>query len=288
MKSGTTYLNGLLHSHPDIFMSHPEEPSYFVDPDILREDWPYMWDKGYWKSEENYLQLFDAANGETWLGEASTNYTKLPRVDGVVERLQSFNPDARLIYLMRDPIERTISHYWHMVRYHYEPRKPMRAITEDDQFVAVSNYPMQLKPYIEAFGSERVLAITYEELVANARQVLPRVFEWLGIDSDIELTEADRPKHVTPDSVEMPSGTGLLYRIKTSDLYQAVHRFMPNRLRRVARGLAVDETRRSEVPMDPVIDYLRGIQRPQVEELGQLLGRDFPEWTTVHGHRVRS
>src|SRR5947209_2003031 len=75
MKSGTTYLNKLLGAHPEIFMCAPEEPSYFVQPRQLRTLWPEAWDQGFWRSEENYLQLFQASGDALHLGEASTNYT---------------------------------------------------------------------------------------------------------------------------------------------------------------------------------------------------------------------
>ena len=71
MKSGTTYLTKLLNSHPSIFMSNPEEPSFFVDPAQLRKIWPDMWDGGYWKSEENYLNLFQTTKNAIIFGEST-------------------------------------------------------------------------------------------------------------------------------------------------------------------------------------------------------------------------
>jgi hypothetical protein len=117
MKSGTTFLWSLLASHPSIFLSRPKEPSYFVDPIQLRELKPWFWERGYWRSEELYLSLFQTAHGAKIVGEASVYYTHLPLASGVVERISQFNPDARLIYVMRDPIARTISHYWRRARY---------------------------------------------------------------------------------------------------------------------------------------------------------------------------
>jgi hypothetical protein len=109
MKSGTTYLWNLLSSHPSIFMCRPKEPSYFVEPGQLQKLSYGIWRQGYWKSEEAYLKLFRSAGIATILGEASSYYLHLPFASGVPERICQFNPDARLIYLMRDPIERTIS-----------------------------------------------------------------------------------------------------------------------------------------------------------------------------------
>ncbi len=82
MKAGTTYLRKLLNAHPDIFMCEPDEPSYFVDPRQLRRLYPEMWERGLWRSEDRYLELFRPGGNAAILGEASTSYTKLPIAPG--------------------------------------------------------------------------------------------------------------------------------------------------------------------------------------------------------------
>jgi hypothetical protein len=79
MKSGTNYLRKLLGRHPSIFMTEVDEPSYFVDPDELKIIWREKWACEYWRDKKNYLQLFASAGDATILGEASTNYTKIPQ-----------------------------------------------------------------------------------------------------------------------------------------------------------------------------------------------------------------
>jgi hypothetical protein len=76
--------------------------------------------------------------------DQATSYTKLPLAPGVVERIAAFNPDARFIYLLRDPVERAVSHYWHMVHHHAERRPIADGFRHDTQFVAFSHYAMQL------------------------------------------------------------------------------------------------------------------------------------------------
>ncbi len=170
MKSGTSYLSRLLGLHPSIFIPDLEEPSYFVPPGQLRDIWPYMWDQGIWRSEEAYLRLFQPGGDATILGEASTNYSKVPLVSGVPERIARFNDEARFIYIMRDPVERSISHYWHMVRFNAEYRPMLSAILQDPRYMAVSHYARQLAPYFSLFGRERVFTLTFEELVPRYRK----------------------------------------------------------------------------------------------------------------------
>src|SRR4051794_17663311 len=105
MKSGTSSLHAYLATHPQIFMCPEKEPEFFAKEAI--------WSRG----ERWYLELFAGAKNESIIGESSTVYSKIPKFRGVPERIGKFNPEARFIYVMRDPIERTISQYWFRVRY---------------------------------------------------------------------------------------------------------------------------------------------------------------------------
>src|SRR5262249_59279001 len=123
-----------------VFMTPVKEPCYFVDPRDLRNAWPQMWRKGYWRTAERYLELFAAAGAATVIAEASNLYSQVPAIAGVPERILSFSPDARFIYLMRDPVERTISHYWHRVRWSGEHRPILAAPRTDPQYTDTSHY----------------------------------------------------------------------------------------------------------------------------------------------------
>ena len=97
----------------------------------------------------------------------SVYYTHLPQATGVAERIRDFNPNARLIYMVRDPTERTISHYWHRVIYNSEDRSLSRAIAEDTQYCDVSYYAMQLNSYFKQFNRDQIKILTLEELIQD-------------------------------------------------------------------------------------------------------------------------
>ena len=200
MKSGTTLLWKLLGSHPSIYMSTPKEPCYFVEPTQLRNLHPFFWSQGYWQSQERYLQLFQSNNNELFAGEASVYYTHLPRATGVAERIHQFNPNARLIYIIRDPVERTISHYWHGVIHSNEDRSLLRAISEERQYCDVSYYAMQLMPYLDRFKSEQIKILTFEELIENPDETIKSIFRWLGLDTAVTIHPVI-PVNITPDIV---------------------------------------------------------------------------------------
>ena len=134
----------------------------------LRKLCPEAWDAGFWRGEEHYLRLFHSCGDAVWLGEASTNYTKRPMVDGVPERLHRFNPEARFIYVMRDPIERTISHYWHMVSYHAERRPILKAIKPSPSISTSAT--MRCSSHRSSSGSARTVSPSYPSNNSPARQ----------------------------------------------------------------------------------------------------------------------
>ena len=120
---------------------------------------------GIWRSEQNYLNCFAGAGAAKILCDASTAYTKAPMISGVPQRILDFNPEARFIYLMRDPVQRSISHYWHMVAYHAELRAMLSAIQEEPRYTDVSHYAMQLQRYFDVVDPRCVFIMTYERLV---------------------------------------------------------------------------------------------------------------------------
>lgn len=282
MKSGTSYLSRLLGLHPSIFIPHLEEPSYFVPPGQLRDQWPYMWDQGIWRSEKAYLRLFLPGGDAPILGEASTNYSKIPLVSGVPERIARFNDAARFIYVMRDPVERSISHYWHMVRFNAEYRSMQNAMLQDPRYVAVSHYAMQLAPYFSLFGRDRVFTLTFEELTRDTEGVMQRIYDWLGLDPSVASPVTSVcAENVTPDVVAQPSLFGIAHRLRIFTPLRTVTPYLPTVIRGVAKRLTSVRVARRTIDPSPVIDFLRPIQRRQSQELTDMIGREFPEWTTL-------
>lgn len=289
MKCGTTSLHAYLDTHPAIFMCSPKEPNHFVDRAEMHALFPTLAGRGYWRTEE-YLALFRAAGDAVIVGESSTNYSKLPHAAGVAQRIAAFNPDARFIYLMRDPLRRTISHYWHLVRGQLESRDMLTALREEPQYINVSHYAMQLRPYLELFGPGRVMTLVTEELEADPLVTLQDVFGWLGVAPGFVPPNLDRREGVTPGRFEAASTVPLLRRFRHSMLWGALAPAVPPALKSAARRYLYWR-RPVEIPAAPpreVVDYLRPILIAQTDELCRLLGRTFPLWTTSPASQARA
>jgi sulfotransferase family protein len=283
MKSGTTYLQKILADHPSIFMCGPKEPCHFVEGAQLKTLWPWAWKRGYWKNEQTYLELFQHSGAAPIIGEASVYYTHLPLASGVAQRIYDFNPEARLLYLMRDPIDRTISHYWHRVRYHGEHRSAQAAIRSDPQYLDVSHYAMQLTPYLRLFRHDQILALTFEQLIDDTEKSIASILRWLNVDGSNSAPGPAVAENVTPKTVEQRMGGGYLYGLRDkSKFLRALIDQAPISVRRFGARAVTRTIDREGSDVSDVVEYLRPRQQRQMEQLIKLLGREFPEWTRLY------
>ncbi len=284
MKSGSSTLHAYLGAHPEVFMSEPKEPSYFVELDDLEsparevvEAW------GFWRNESNYLSLFAGAGTARIVGESSTNYSKAPKMAGVPERIAQFAPEARILYVMRDPVERTISHYWHAVGQRKEGRDLVTALEEESHYREVSHYAMQLEPYLRNFGPEQVRTLTLESLIEDPARELGALFRWLGVDSEFSVEGLNVHENATPAALERVRGEGRLDRFRNSWLWNRLGPLVPRAVRGWGRGFAAESVDRSEADVVSAAGLLRPRQLQETEELSRLLDRTFDEWSTLHG-----
>jgi len=265
MKSGTTSLHNYLDMHPDIYMSINKEPAYFVRELNLS------------KGEEWYLSNFAEVRDEKIIGESSTDYTKLPHYKGVANRIYEFNSDSRIIYIMRDPVQRSISHYWWDVKWSGETRGPLEAIKHSNWIINCSDYAMQIKPYMDTFGSDNVYITTLEELTADPGEVLSSIFSWLGVEAfNIDQSGLGKRHNVSDSHVKMLFG-GKLPWLKDSILWRFMKQILPAKLRStLVSRLSVGISKHNDI--DDIENYLRPVMENRIEELEVLTGKGFDIW----------
>lgn len=276
MKSATTSLHNYLDMHPEIFMTKSpwKEPHFFVAEN--------NWKKGF----DWYYSLFKDATTEKYLGESSTDYTKYPNFLGVAERIQQYCPDAKIIYIMRDPIERAISQYWWEVEFSAEGRKMPQAIMNNDWILNASNYALQLKQYIKLFGMENIYTLTTEELNASPNETMKKIFAWLNVDSELDLGQIEyKTYNRSKEAVNRVIGSGFFSHLKGTKFWAFLKKIIPARssLRYSLKNWLSRPVEKNEEGRDQTIVLLRPMMQKQVEELSELLGRKFPEWTTLYG-----
>lgn len=187
MKCGTSSLHRYLEKHPQVGVSNPKETDFFLP----RND----------KDLACYRGCF--SEPARAYGEVSPNYTKHPSFAGVPRRMHELLPEAKLIYLVRDPIERAISHYvhnWAKQRWSTSIRETMLPV-EESWPLTVSRYHMQLSKYLEYYSMRDILVLQSERLRRHPGDVMEGVFRFIGVDPSIAQTEGafEEEHHVSTE-----------------------------------------------------------------------------------------
>lgn len=178
-KAGTTQLATLLDQHPDICLSSPKEPDYFT--------------RFFSKGNEWYQERFE--NLDKCLIDASTSYTCSPLPEchehdveeegnpmvGVPQRIFEYAPQAKFIYLLRDPAKRVYSAYWHQVRAGLETESLEKALSRNSYYLRVSQYSEQLERFLNTFPATQFLLLDFEELIAKPDTTVANCLDFIGL-----------------------------------------------------------------------------------------------------------
>jgi hypothetical protein len=176
-KAGTSSLHNYLSVHPEVSMSKPKELDFFSGPG-------WNWERGLDWYSSHFTEEAPVR------GESSPSYSAYPYVKGAPERMVAVVPEARLVYMVRDPIERIVSAYVHR-RALGEEERPITQVVSDWRFVgtgyvAQSRYHAQLVRYLQHYDLSRVLVVDQVDLLRRRGETLRRVFRFLGVDEGFD------------------------------------------------------------------------------------------------------
>ena len=169
MKCGTTTLAAQLAEQPGLFMTTPKEPNFFSDDDIYAQGMSW------------YENLFADAPKQALKGEASTHYTKLPTHPDTIDRLARVVEAPRIIYMIRNPVARAVSHYIHEWSTGVMGHDPVAEFARHDVLVSYGCYGMQIAPWIERFGPDAVCLTSLEQIKTEPQDELDRIGRFLGV-----------------------------------------------------------------------------------------------------------
>lgn len=263
-KCGTSGLHYYLSLHPEVSMSNPKELNFFIA------------ERNYPRGPEWYSRHFDAS--ARCRGESSPNYTAYPQHLGVPERMAAAVPGARLVYIVRDPIERITAHWIH----NYAKRREkgdLRAtlLHPNTSYVTRSKYHMQLQRFLEHFPEEQILVLDQADLRDQRMPTLRRLFKFAGVDPSFEHPKFEQVRHSTS---RKKRATRLGMRVQSASRSR-----MGQRVPRKA-WLAMDVA----LPLSKPIDRPTGVADALGEEVLEVLhedadrlraqtGRDFAHWS---------
>lgn len=188
-KAGTTSLFNWLGGHPEIFVPSEKETNFFCN--ILKDfagPGSDLVNRTLVRTRDRYLRIFEEGQRYTHRGEASTDYLSCP---GACARIKTGIPDARIIILLREPVDRAFSEHMHLVREGLETVSFKEAIQLeksriDSNWIPLfrhrtrSLYAEGVRRYLELFGRDRVFIATFEELVESPETLVLRICDFLG------------------------------------------------------------------------------------------------------------
>ncbi len=189
-KCGTTALASILDLHPDCCMSRPKEVSFFQDT------MDFMPNPNYEKGWDWYQKAFAHYNGESLVGEATPSYSDRSRSPNTAKRIFDFNLDMKIIYMVRDPLERQISAWkmqWVLGRGRSKPwrREYQWAIEGFESWIKkqrdagqwdVCRYEFQLEAYREQFQDTQILVSILEDWREDKDAEVSRIMNFLRLD----------------------------------------------------------------------------------------------------------
>lgn len=223
MKSGTTSLFRWLGHLSEIDLPQAKEMDFFSS----EENWA--------RGIDWYTSQFPQTGRLT--GEASPSYTFPENAHKSAERIAATVPEARLIFLAREPLDRARSHYRHEVQKGRERRPLREALTLDSPYVSRSMYSAVLAPYREHFGAHRLLVTPFEELVNGSYDAWAMILEFL------EVAPRPRPDPVHTSSFDKPQYSWLLRKLWESGALLQLRK-LPAPLRRAGKRVLTSDTDR--------------------------------------------
>ena len=277
MKSGTTAFYYYLEQHPEVYMSLVKEPNFFCSQQGAADAVTHI---------GGYQHLFRGVSGEKAVGEASHCYLYDP---GAAAEIRRYVPEAKLIAILRNPVDRAYSHYLHMLRTGTEPVDDFAQALREDQagadkrrtfqdYIGRGLYFDQLKRYLETFPREQLRVYLYEDLSGAAVRTVQDAFRFLEVDDsfvpDVSLRRnvSGYPKYKALDALLRSQS-----RVK-----HAVKIYFPARLRwGLSQAFDSLKTRNLVVPppVHPgVRQQLIEVYREDVLQLQELIRRDLSGW----------
>jgi len=275
-RCGTTYLYGLLKQHPEIFLPDGKEVHFFDQKhsnDIVT-------------NFDKYNMLFKSVKKEIAIGEITPSYMY---VKWVPKLIRSYNGKMKIIFLLRNPIDRSYSHYWFNISEGREFLSFKQALKKEPDRIAIRHQDMliysyisrgfyieQINRFLSYFPPEKMMFILSEEFFKNPKIHLKNICEFLRVSKTFQYN-----LDVHKNRMEIPKYSAIeryLIRINqyTSDWkYAALIKKSTNNIRKF-----IPKIDYRYPPMKRITrEYLKEIFYSSNKKLGEFLKKDLKLWS---------
>lgn len=263
MRAGTTSLHNWLVRCSGVSLPKMKETDFFIEGK--------NWSRGF-----NWYQSLFSQYGEV-TAEVSPNYSKRDVFKGVPERLAAANPNTRIVYLVRDPVARAISHYRHSwLASRLSSPEDLPGSRDEAHILASSRYAYQIEPWLKHFPASAVLVVEFDELVKSPLRVLRAVARHAGFE----------PPEALPNNTVLNSSTELRRMppwwqvLRESRVGTQLRSMAPGQVVRLARKAAAAPADSAPPPLpDDMKARFAEKLAPDAQRFRKITGRDFAAWS---------
>lgn len=301
-KAGTTALYTYLQQHPDLYFSPIKEPHFFSSdiqpahfrPEFYKNTVPDL--TGYFSNDPlperfqafirdpaAYQALFREASAQQLTGEASTTYLYSTVA---ASNLQAYRPDAKVILILRNPVERAYSHYLMALKFGFTDQSFQQALRADKQqhpkgwgqselFLELGCYAAQVQRFLRHFPQQQVFIAFYENLKDQPQWLLTQITDFLGVSAHpFDLTHQ-------PNEGAVPRTPRLNRLLHKGGLRTGLGSLLPKSLKDKLKQWYLKQPE-PNARGTPVVDrYLQLYYRRDVQQLSQLTGHDLSHWISA-------
>lgn len=296
-RSGTTALASFLGQHPQVFLTDPKEPHFLAfNGSNLSFSGPgddTTINRVSVTNQHEYERLFARCNGALAVGEGSVSTMYYPQAS--IPNIRAFATEAKLIAILRNPIERAFSSYMYMTARGFEPIQDfMESLMQEERriqdgwhhiwhYTKMGFYTDQIRAFREAFGSDRLKLILHEDLKHSPETLFRDLFDFLGVRQDFvpqtraEINRAGKPKNETLQFLMKLLG-------KNSVLKGLVRSLVPSSAREKIRSSNLAHPDMSVEARE----YLEDLFADEISSLEQETGRDLSAWLAKGRYRLHN
>jgi len=260
-RCGTTFLCDALARLDPVEFSSIKEPFFFTQADDWREE------------IEDYHNLFCFEEG-ILNGEGSTRYTMIPKYKPVYEDIYDYNPSAKIIYAIRNPVERAISLFTY-----YSGGKKSRVSFEESfekniEYICAGMYYRQIYPYLENFGKDNVCILTFDDLINNTLDTIEEIADFIGVEDVSVDIQSEKKNSSEGNYVPTHSFSESLYRLYGK---VGIHQHVPDSIVHVLKRYLIQTSQRPEISPSLRIK-ISGFFEDDIRRIESLLDQNLDHW----------
>ncbi|MEE3327619.1 MAG: sulfotransferase [Myxococcota bacterium] len=266
MKSGTTTLAFDLDTHPEVGFPGGKEVGDLRRAEVLSEE-----------GRAHYGRIFAGTPTHIKVGDAHPAYSYDLGLDVPGKARELCGSDVRLIYIMRDPIRRAISHHTHLFQRGGSTADADNDLRTDDLYVDFGLYAKQLECWLETFERSNFLFLRFEDYVRDRKQGYQSAVRHLGLEPRLEFLTEDVLNQA--ENKRLPAFNNRMDQRQLQQWRARLKNSLPAPLLSVARKMLTRPAPPPpDLPVESTLRYLYDRYSPELERLKELLGPDAPHW----------